>query len=122
MLMRMSRKPLRICDVPLVSSRVSPIRPALCCKSATLDSSASFKRSLARLRILEKVLNGRQPVGFGQKAEARQTWRANQAGLAPNNVTLLQRATRSRGDKASKAADETSHCNCEGPRFPGNDP
>src|SRR5258705_10809229 len=101
--MHISRKPPRICDVPLVSSRVSPIQPPLRCKNASSDSSANFKLSLARLRILVKVLNGRQPVGFGQKAEARRTWRANPAGLAPNNVTLLQRATRPRGDKPSKS-------------------
>src|SRR2546421_4819808 len=92
------------------------------CKNASPDFSANFKLSLARLRISVKVLNGRQPVAFGQKAEAWRTWRANPAGPVPNNGTLLQRATRSRGGKASKAANETSHCNCEGSHFNGNEP
>jgi hypothetical protein len=70
--MRISRKPPRICDVPLVSSRVSPI-PPLRCKNASPDFSANFGLSLARLRILVKVLNGRQRVAFGQKAEAWRT-------------------------------------------------
>src|SRR5882724_12212823 len=103
--MRISRKPPRICDVPLVSSRVSPT-PPLRCKNASPDFSANFKLSLARLRILVKVLNGRQRVAFGQKAEAWRTWRANQAGPVPNKGTLLQRATRSRAGKASRAAKE----------------
>src|SRR6266852_6800978 len=120
--MRISRKPPRICDVPLVSSRVSPIQPPLRCKNASPDFSANFKLSLARLRILVKVLNGRQRVAFGQKTEAWRTWRANPAGPVPNNDTLLKHATRSRGGKASKAANETLYCNCEGSHFRGNDP
>ena len=80
MLMRISRKLLRICDVPLVSSRVSPI-PPLRCKNASPDFSANFGLSLARLRVLVKVLNGRQRVAFGQKAEAWRTWRAKSGFL-----------------------------------------
>jgi len=41
--------------------------PPLRCKNASPDFSANFKLSLARLRILVKVLNGRQRVAFGQK-------------------------------------------------------
>src|SRR5258705_13606211 len=89
--MHISRKPPRICDVPLVSSLVSPIQPPLRCKNASPDFSANFKLSLARLRILVKVLNGRQRVAFGQKAEAWRTYR--KIGLPPDlALTGLSRA------------------------------
>jgi hypothetical protein len=51
----------------LVSSRANPIQPPLRCKNASPDFSANFKLSLARLRILVKVLNGREQVAFGQR-------------------------------------------------------
>jgi len=81
--MRISRKPPRICDVPLVSSRVSPIHPPLRCKNASPDSSANFGLSLARLRILVKVLNGRQRVAFGQTGRGMANV-ARKIGLPPD--------------------------------------
>src|SRR5882672_8155817 len=119
--MRISRKPPRICDVPLVSPRVSPI-PPLRCKNASPDFSANFKPSLARLRILVKVLNGRQRVGFGQKAEAWRTWRANLAGPAPNNVTLLQRAAGLAVTKHQKLLTRRRIATAKARTSLGNDP
>jgi hypothetical protein len=43
--------------------------------------NANFGLSLARLRTLVKVLNGRQRVAFGQKAEAWRTWRTKSGFL-----------------------------------------
>jgi hypothetical protein len=106
--MRISRKPPRICDVPLVSSRVSPIHPPLRYKNASPDFSANFGLSLARLRILVKVLNGRQRVAFGQKAEAWRTWRAKSGFLL---------ILRWQGFQELK----TSICGCEGSHFHGDD-
>src|SRR6476619_978275 len=117
--MRISRKPPRICDVPLVSSRVSPIQPPLRCKNASPDFSANFKLSLARLRILVKVLNGRQRVAFGQPRHGE---RGAQIRLGPCRIKA--RFCNAPPDLALARLQEllTRHCSCEGSHFHGDDP
>jgi len=67
------------CPLGFLARQSDP--PPAACKNASPDFSANFGLSLARLRVLVKVLNGRQRVAFGQKAEAWRTWRAKSGFL-----------------------------------------